>query len=277
MLNPSPEVSTTEILINTDQAKQNRVRKLGLLRLVSPVLFIALWQLAAGTHIISTDVLSSPEIIARAFGRLIASGELQSNLSISLRRYGIGVLTGTLIGLALGVSTGISRAAERFIDPMMQMFRTLPVLAMVPLFILWFGIGELPKIIIVTFAVCFPIYINVYSGIRSIDPRLYEAAKVFGLGQFKTLRQVTLPGAMAPALVGFRFALGIGLLALVVAEQINATSGVGYLMINAQQFFQTEVIFVGLVVYAILGLVTDGVVRILERVLLAWRDNSAPN
>jgi sulfonate transport system permease protein len=151
------------------------------------------------------------------------------------------------------------------------MLRTLPFLALVPLFILWFGIGELPKVALVALGSMFPIYLNLYAGIRGIDPKLMEAGRVFGLGQWGLIREVVLPGALPSGLVGLRYALGTAWLSLVVAEQVNASAGIGYLINDARDFLRTDVIVVGLVVYAILGLTADSLVRLAERRLLAWR------
>jgi sulfonate transport system permease protein len=151
------------------------------------------------------------------------------------------------------------------------MFRTLPYLGMTPLLILWFGIGEAPKIALVAFASVFPVYMTLLGGIRAIDPKLIEAARVFGLGRWETIREVILPGSLAPALVGVRYALGAAWLSLVVGEQINADRGIGYMIMDARDFLRTDIIVVGLLLYAILGLGTDAIVRQIESRALAWR------
>jgi sulfonate transport system permease protein len=190
---------------------------------------------------------------------------------VSLRRVAIGLLLGVSAGTALAIVSGLFPVGERLVDPLVQMFRTMPALALVPLFILWFGIDERPKVLLVAFAVAFPVYINLYGGIRGVDARLVEAGRVFGLGRWGLIRQVVLPGALASWLVGLRFSLGIAWIVLVAAEQINATSGIGALMTNAQNLMQTDVILVGLLVYSALGLASDRLVRALERWALSWR------
>jgi sulfonate transport system permease protein len=160
---------------------------------------------------------------------------------------------------------------EEVIDAPVQMLRTLPFLALVPLFILWFGIGETPKIVLIALGSAFPIYLNLFAGIRGIEPRLVEMGRVFGLGRAGLIRNVVLPGALPSALVGLRYSLGVAWLSLVVAEQVNARAGIGYMINDARDFLRTDVILVGLVLYALLGLLADALVRLLERRLLAWR------
>ncbi|AHI25219.1 Aliphatic sulfonates transporter permease protein [Komagataeibacter xylinus E25] len=155
--------------------------------------------------------------------------------------------------------------------PPLQILRTLPALAMVPLFILWFGIGETPKIALVALGATFPVYLNLHKGIRSIDPRLLEMTRTLGLSRMQTIRDVILPGALPDLLVGLRFAVGMSWLMLVVAEQVNAESGIGHMMMEAQDFMRTDIIMVGLVIYGLLGLVSDQAVRLMERAFLSWR------
>jgi len=241
------------------------------LRALSPLLLIVLWQIASTTGLISSRTLAAPSQVVASFGSLIASGELQHHLLISLGRAAKGLAFAILIGGSLALIAGLSKAGEYVIDAPIQMFRTLPVVALVPLFIIWFGIGELPKIALVTVAATFPIYLALYSGIRGVDAKLIELARVIGLSRGELIRHVILPGALPMALVGLRYSLGISLVILVVAEQVNATSGIGYLISDARDFMRTDVIVVGLVVYAVLGLSVDVLVRLLERRMLAWR------
>jgi sulfonate transport system permease protein len=165
----------------------------------------------------------------------------------------------------------LSRWADQLLDPVLQMLRTLPFLGLVPLLILWFGIGELPKLVLVAFGSAFPLYLNTYAGIRSVDRRLLEAATVLRLGRWQRIWHVVLPSALPQVLVGLRLGLGVAWLSLIVAEQVNADSGLGHMIMEARDFLRADVIVVGLLVYALLGLVTDAVVRTVERKALAWR------
>ncbi len=221
--------------------------------------------------LISPRILAAPSTILSAAWGLLVTGELEINMLVSLERVAAGLAIGVTAGAALALVSGLSRLGEDVVDAPMQMLRTLPFLALVPLFILWFGIGELPKIALVALGSMFPIYLNLYAGIRGIDPKLIEAGRVFGLGRWGTVKEIVLPGALASGLVGLRYALGTAWLSLVVAEQINATAGIGYLINDARDFLRTDVIVVGLVVYAVLGLGADALVRLAERRLLAWR------
>ena len=238
---------------------------------VGPLLLLGIWELATTVGGVAPQTLASPATVASTAWDLTKSGELPDALVVSLRRVAIGLLLGVSAGTVLAVVSGLFPVGERLIDPLVQMFRTMPALALVPLFILWFGIDERPKVLLVAFAVAFPIYVNTYGGIRGVDGRLVEAGRVFGLGRWGLIRHVVLPGALPSWLVGLRFSLGIAWIVLVAAEQINATSGIGALMTNAQNLLQTDVILVGLLVYSALGLASDRLVRALERRTLSWR------
>lgn len=240
-------------------------------RTIGPVSLVGLWQILSVSGVIDVKVLPSPWQVLDTFWQLTAHGPLPGDLSISLRRAGEGVLVGGSLGLVLGVISGLWRIGEELFDSTMQMLRTVPFIALWPLLIVWFGVGEAPKILLVAFASAFPIYINVFAGIRNVDKRLIESARVVGLSTRRLIREVVLPGALPQALVGLRISLGVSVIALVAAEQINATSGIGYMMQTAEQFVQINVIIVGLIVYALIGLSVDLIVRFLERVLLRWR------
>ncbi len=243
----------------------------GVRRFLSPVVLLMLWQLGSASGFISPRVLAAPTTILAAAWGLLVSGELVTNMAVSLQRVAIGLAIGLTVGGGLAVVSGLSRLGEDVVDAPMQMVRTLPFLALVPLFILWFGIGEVPKIGLVALGATFPIYLNLFAGIRGIDPKLLEAGRIFGLNRIGIIRHIVLPGALPSALVGLRYALGTAWLSLVVAEQINATAGIGYLINDARDFLRTDVIVVGLVLYAILGLAADALVRLAERRMLAWR------
>lgn len=244
-------------------------------RLAIPAALVALWQLGSSAGVISAATLASPLDVVRTGWDLLSSGELTSNLAVSLRRAAVGLLLGGAAGLALGTAAGLFRLGEELVDATMQMLRTIPFLALVPLFILWFGIGEASKVAVVAFGTAFPLYLNTYAGIRNVDDRLVEAARVAGVGRWGMVREVVLPAALPSILVGLRYALGIAVIALVVAEQINATQGIGALMSEAREFLRTDVIVVCLVVYSLLGLAADLIVRALERRFLGWRRSFA--
>jgi sulfonate transport system permease protein len=240
-------------------------------RALGPLAVLLTWQAASAWGWISPRVLAAPSTVVSTAWQLLATGELQNHLLVSLDRVARGLGIGVTLGLLLAIPAGLFRLCEDLLDPPLQMLRTLPVLALVPLFILWFGIGETPKVALVALGTLFPVYLNTYAGIRSIDNKLVEAASTMGLGRLGLIFHVILPGALPQALVGLRYSLGVAWLILVVSEQINATAGIGYMMTNAREFLRTDIIVVGLVVYSLLGLVTDALVRLVERRVLSWR------
>ncbi len=204
-------------------------------------------------------------------GELIADGRLQENLAISAQRAGLGLFFGIVVGTVLALAVGLSRVGEALIDGPVQIKRAIPSLALIPLLILWFGIGETMKVITIALGVFVPIYIHTHTGLRGIDARYVELAETVGLSRADFIRQVVLPGALPGFFLGLRFAVTGAWLSLVVVEQINATSGIGYMMELARTYGQTDIIVVGLVVYGVLGLLSDGAVRFIERKALSWR------
>ncbi|MFE5368271.1 ABC transporter permease [Streptomyces mirabilis] len=240
-------------------------------RTSGPLLLLALWQLLSSTGVLTPDILASPGTIARVGGNLVADGSLPNAMGVSLQRVAVGLLLGTLVGTGLALVSGLFRVGEDLVDASVQMLRTVPFVGLIPLFIIWFGIGEAPKIAIITLGVSFPLYLNVYAGIRGVDSQLIEAGESLGLSRWGLVRHVVLPGALPGAMTGLRYSLGIAWLALVFAEQINADAGIGFLMVQARDFLRTDVIVVCLIVYAFLGLLADFIVRSLERLLLQWR------
>ena len=240
-------------------------------RWVSPVVLILLWEAGSRLGLIPSHILAAPSAVIGDAWDMIVSGELPSNMLVSLGRAMAGLALGVTLGSALAIAAGLTRAGENALDPPVQMLRTLPSLALTPLFIVWFGIGETPKIALITLGTMFPIYLNLFNGIRGVDPKLIEAARSFGLQGWDLIVHVILPGALPSFLLGLRFALAGSWLILVVAEQINASAGLGYLINNARDFSRTDTIVVCLIVYALLGLSADAIVRALERRALAWR------
>jgi sulfonate transport system permease protein len=240
-------------------------------RLAMPVAILLIWQALASFGLIQTRLMPSPVMIAISFWQLLITGQLLGNLWVSLLRVIAGMAIGLALGVTFGLFAGLSRLGEDTVDATLQMVRTLPHLALVPLFIIWFGIGETPKIALIALGTVFPIYLNLFAGIRSVDRKILEAASTLDLTRSEIIWNVVLPGALPQFLVGLRYAVGIAWLTLVVAEQVNASSGIGYLVMNARDFLQTDVIFVGLIIYAMLGLLTDQMVRAIERRALAWR------
>ena len=235
-----------------------------------PVLTLAAWELSSRGGWLSTRVLPEPWSVITAFWNLLASGELIQHVAVSTGRALAGLAIGGGLGLLLGLFTGTFRIGETLLDTTLQMVRNIPALALIPLVILWFGIDESAKLFLVSVGVFFPIYLNTFHGIRSVDKGLIEMARSYGLSGWQLYRQVILPGALPSVLVGLRFSLGLMWVLLIVAETISAQSGIGYLTMNAREFLQTDVVLVGILLYALLGKLADVLAKALERWWLRW-------
>ncbi len=235
-----------------------------------PLALIVAWQLSVRHGLVSGRVLPAPADVWAAGVRLCVSGELPKHLAESGRRALTGLLLGGSLGLAFGFLNGLSAWANRLFDSSIQMLRNVPHLALIPLVILWFGIGEKAKGFLIVTGVLFPIYVNTLHGIRSIDPKLIEMGRVYGLGRWGLFRHIILPGALPSILVGLRYALGIMWLTLIVAETIASDDGIGFMTMNARDFLQTDVVLLGILLYAGLGKLADVIARGLERWLLRW-------
>jgi len=240
-------------------------------RLFGPMLLVVLWQLLSSSKVFDDRTVPPPTRVVRTAVRLIAEGSLQEHLFTSLLRVGYGVLFGITLGPGLALIAGLSRVGDNFVAANMEVLRAVPNFALVPLLIVWFGISEVPKILLITLAVAVAIYINTFSAIRSVDAALVEAARSFGAGRAELIYRVIVPGSLPGFLVGLRLALTASWLSLIFAETINAKKGLGRMMTDAREYFQIDVVFVLIGVYAILGLASIIVVRFLEGRLLTWR------
>jgi sulfonate transport system permease protein len=235
-----------------------------------PLLLVSVWQISSVQGWISVRVLPAPLSVVDAAWALAESGELWKHVQISAGRALLGLAVGGGLGLALGLFTGSIRWAETLLDSTIQMVRNIPALALIPLVILWFGIDETAKLFLISVAVFFPIYINTFHGIRNVDVGLIEMGRTYGLSQWGLYRHIILPGALSSILVGLRFSLGLMWVILIVAETISAQAGIGYLTMNAREFLQTDVVLVGILLYAILGKLADVFAKALERYWLRW-------
>jgi sulfonate transport system permease protein len=235
-----------------------------------PILLLSIWQILTYYHITSPAILPSPSDVYRAEVHL-AQTELWSDMLISTKRALTGFVLGGVLGFTFGLLNGLNRRVEQIFDSTIHAARTIPIFALIPLFILWFGIGEETKVFIVAIGVFFPIYLNTYHGVRSVDQGLIEVGRVYGLGPFMLFRKVVFPAALPSILVGVRFSLGVMWLALIVAETVAADSGIGYITNNARENLQTDVVIAGMLIYALLGKGADALSRGLEKLLLPWR------
>lgn len=239
---------------------------------VIPILIILLWQVASSLNWISNSILPSPLAVVEAGVDSFQSGELMKNLTISLYRASMGFLIGGGIGFILGLLTGLSKTCRLLLDSTVQMVRNIPHLALIPLVIAWFGIDETAKIFLVAVGVMFPIYINTLHGMISVDEDLLEMGRIYQLSKWKQFSNIIFPSALPSILVGIRFALGVMWTTLIVAETIAADSGIGYMAMNAREFMQMDIVVLCIILYAILGKISDLIAKFFEDIALAWRN-----
>ncbi|WP_211750324.1 ABC transporter permease [Paenibacillus sp. Marseille-Q4541] len=238
-----------------------------------PAGILILWQILSGTGAISQQMFSSPWLIIKQYIQLTGSGELPHHLRISVVRASLGFLLGASSGLILGMLVGMYRSFEEVLNPTVQMIRTIPLLAITPLFIMWFGFGELSKILLISMGAFFPLYVNTFLGVRNVDAKLFDVSRVMEFSRFSQMLKLVIPAALPNILLGIRLSLSIAWLCLVVAELLGADTGVGYMIQDARSFMQTDVVFVGITIFAIVGKLSDSLVRILENQLLRWQDS----
>ncbi|ALM82868.1 ABC transporter permease [Bordetella sp. N] len=240
-------------------------------KLLGPLLVLAAWALVSGAGWVKPDQLPPPRQILDAFAEMLHTGYLQDNLLVSLARAGLGLAYGIVAGVLLALVAGLSRPGDALFDGLIQVKRAIPNLALIPLFIMWLGIGETMKIVIIALGVLVPIYINTHAALRDIDLRYVELAESVTLTRAQFLRYIVIPGCTPGFFVGLRLAATHAWTALVVVETINATSGIGYMITQARIYGQMEIVIAGLIVYGILGFGTDALIRALQKKVLAWR------
>ncbi|MEU6142480.1 ABC transporter permease [Streptomyces sp. NPDC047081] len=272
-------MTTTTVAPAPTAQESRRVRRRGLAPgkrlpatwLTGPAVLIALWAAASAAGQLDPGAIPAPWTVLRTAGRLWTAGTLPTDILTSLERAAYGFAIGLTAGVLLALASGLSRVGEALIDGTVQLNRAIPTLGLIPLFILWLGIGETFKIAIIAIVVYIPIYLNTHAALSGIDSRFVELAEVQGLSRLQFVRQIVIPGALPGFFVGLRLGVTGSWLGLVVLEQINATSGLGYMMFQAQNYGQSDVILVGLLVYGVFGLVSDSAVRLIERRVLSWR------
>lgn len=274
LVRAKPEAGASATVAAGENARSvHRKRVLLALSWIAPVLLLISWEWLAQIGWLSPQVLPAPSKVIKTAFKLAVSGTLLNDLGVSMLRAATGFAIGGGIGFALGTLVGFSRVAEALVDRSVQMIRAIPFLALLPLVIVWFGVGEGQKIFLVSLGVAFPIYINTTLGIRQVDPKLLELGRVQGLGTWQLIRRIILPGALPSILTGIRYSLATAWLALVVAETIGAQSGLGFLAMDAREFLRTDVIVLTIVIYALIGVAADSIAKLLERRLLAWHPN----
>jgi sulfonate transport system permease protein len=262
----SIELVTPKVLRSRSRS---RSRSLGV-RVLSPLFLLLLWWALARANWLPAGSLPTPYTVVKTFGTLF-SHDLWGQIGDSLSLAGFGLSIGVTLGFSLGLISGLSRIGEELFDAPLQMLRTVPFLALIPLFVVWMGIGELPKVALISLATTFPMYINTAAAMRNVDRKVVEAARTYGLHGIGLIREIIFPLALPGLLTGLRFSLGISVLALVGAETIASTGGIGFLINQAEQFQETNIVFCGVIIYAALGLSADLLVRVIEKIALPWR------
>ncbi|MBY9080690.1 ABC transporter permease [Paenibacillus sp. HN-1] len=237
-----------------------------------PLAVLLLWQAAGAFGVLSPSLLPTPLEIGRQFIKLAESGRLLTHLEASVLRAAAGFALGGSLALIIGLATGLSRHLEELLDPSLQMMRTVPLLSIIPLFILWFGVGQLSQVLLIALGAFFPLYVNTFAGVRGVDRKLYEVAQILEYSRLQQVLRLIIPSALPNILLGIRLSLGVAWLCLVVAEMMGASSGIGYMIAEARQYSQTAAVFVGIGIFAAVGKLSDSLVRLLESRLLRWRE-----
>ncbi len=275
MENTKAVVKRASITIGKSNVKKLRKTNVKVLvrAITIPFIVLIIWQLAGVFGLVSKTVLPTPLDIFLAFQELIKTGELFGHLSISVFRAAAGFFIGGSLGIILGTIVGFSTRSEQYLDPSVQMLRTVPHLAVAPLFVLWFGFGETSKVLLIADGAFFPLYVNAFLGIRGVDSKLFDVARVLEFSKRKLITKLILPAALPNLLLGARLSLGVAWVSLVVAELMGSTEGIGYMIMDARQFSNTDIVFVGIIIFAFVGKFSDSLVRLLEVKFLRWRDN----
>nr|WP_236339908.1 ABC transporter permease [Paenibacillus plantiphilus] len=261
--------------------KKNRAKRRGLsiratnvlLGAILPLTLLLVWEVAGARGLLNPILLPAPSEIWEELVGLTASGELAQHLGISVWRALLGFVIGGGLGLAAGIWVGFSYKTERLLDPSLQMLRMLPHLAIAPLFILWFGFGETSKLLLIAKGAFFPLYVNTFLGIRSVDGKLFDVGRVLQFSKWQLVTKLIVPASLPNIFLGIRLSVGVAWLGLVVAEMMGSSSGVGYLINDARSFSLTTVVFVGIIVFAVVGKLSDSLVKLLEARLLRWQDS----
>ena len=265
-------VAVADLVRPVVKKERKRGRRVSLaIRASVPIAVFGLWWGLTGTGVVSATKLPTPATTWDTFVNLWTHEDLLGNLGVSISRAAIGLAIGATVGLVLGIVVGLWTLGEELIDSSMQMFRTIPFPAVIFLFIVWVGIGEVSKYLLIALATLFPMYLNTSNGVRNVDRKVVEAAQSFGLRGQRLVRQVVIPLAMPSILTGLRFSTGVAIIALVFAETVNASKGIGYLVLQASSFNNIAELVVCIVLYALLGIIADLLVRTLERSLMPWR------
>lgn len=240
---------------------------------ILPLIILIAWEAASRTELVEAHILPSPMVIIEQIIGMAADGTLWDHLGITVFRVFAGFLIGAAAALVIGSVVGYFNLFEKIMDPLIQAFRSIPGLAWVPLFILWLGIGESSKVLLIAVGVFFPVYLNIVSGIQGVDRKLIEVGKIYKFTSYQTLRKIILPASLPSFIVGIRSGLGLGWMFVVAAELMGASQGIGYLLVLGQNTYSPELVIASIVLFAVLGKLTDSLLKLVEKKSLSWQDS----
>ncbi|WP_286160809.1 ABC transporter permease [Virgibacillus sp. 7505] len=239
-----------------------------------PIVLLAAWEILSRAGVIPAYQLPAPSAILSTIITYLQDGTLQDHVLLTVYRLFVGFIIGSIAAILLGTLVGYSELVERFFDPLIQAFRSIPSLAWVPLFILWMGIGETSKVTLIAVGVFFPVYLNIVDGIRGVDRKLIEVGRMYGLDGVALVRRIILPASLPSFLTGLRSGLGLGWMFVVAAEIMGASQGLGYLLILGQNTYAPDVIIASIFLFALLGKLTDWVLKLIQKRSLHWQDTA---
>jgi sulfonate transport system permease protein len=239
---------------------------------VLPAVLLVVWEVLAHVGILPPNLLPAPSRVLATIWQMALTGELWEHLGITLWRVALGFVLGSALATVFGALTGYSRTLNQLLDPLLQGIRNIPSLAWVPLFILWMGIYETSKVVLIAVGVFFPVYLNLMSGIQGVDRKLVEVGRVYRLSGFQLVRRIFMPATLPAYFVGLRSGLGLGWMFVVAAEIMGANKGLGFLLVDGQMTGRPQTILASILLFAVLGQLTDALLSLLSRRLLRWQD-----